>query len=212
MGRQPDSSLSPYCGERAFLWNQDWYPAWACRKKSAGCRAVGGPSAIPFSSHYKMPKVLSGAEVDELIQAFKEGARRAVEAGFDTVEIHGAHGYLIHQFHSPLTNQRSDEYGQDLPLFGERVVQAVKEVARGNADHYEGICEGIRGRRLRCAVLRGSLQTLPGCRRRYFSYLLGEKARSAQMAARKRSPAIRWIWRQNSNSAKGACHCGRNAG
>ncbi|WP_054955843.1 NADH:flavin oxidoreductase/NADH oxidase [Paenibacillus dakarensis] len=86
------------------------------------------PSALAFSSHYKIPRTLSGSEIEELILAFKESARRAVEAGFDTIEIHGAHGYLIHQFHSPLTNQREDEYGQDLALFGERVVKAVKEV------------------------------------------------------------------------------------
>lgn len=97
-------------------------------RKAQDAEPSVAPSPIPFSSHYKMPRALSGPEVEELIHAFREGARRAVEAGFDTVEIHGAHGYLIHQFHSPLTNQRNDEYGQDLPLFGERVVQAVKEV------------------------------------------------------------------------------------
>lgn len=97
-------------------------------RKAQDAEPSVAPSAIAFSSQYKIPKALSASEIEELIQAFKDAARRAVEAGFDTVEIHGAHGYLIHQFHSPLTNQRSDEYGQDLPLFGERVVQAVKEV------------------------------------------------------------------------------------
>lgn len=86
------------------------------------------PSAIPFNDSFSMPKILSTQEVEELIEAFKQAARRSVEAGFDTVEIHGAHGYLIHQFHSPLTNKRDDEYGKDPALFGERVVKAVKQV------------------------------------------------------------------------------------
>jgi len=53
--------------------------------------------------------------------------RRAIKAGFDTTEIHGAHGYLIHQFHSPLTNQRGDEYSTELTRFGIEVIQAAKE-------------------------------------------------------------------------------------
>lgn len=97
-------------------------------RKAQDAEPPVAPSAIAFSTRYSMPKALTTEEIEELIQAYKEGARRAVEAGFDTVEVHGAHGYLIHQFHSPLTNQRDDEYGQDLALFGERVVKAVKEV------------------------------------------------------------------------------------
>jgi NADPH2 dehydrogenase len=55
-------------------------------------------------------------------------AKRAVQAGVDTIEIHGAHGYLIHQFQSPAINNRSDEYGKDLSKFGVEVIQAIKEV------------------------------------------------------------------------------------
>lgn len=72
--------------------------------------------------------MLSKEGILEMIEAFRDAARRAVEAGFDTVEIHGAHGYLIHQFHSPLSNLRVDEYGQDPALFGEQVVAAIREV------------------------------------------------------------------------------------
>ncbi|NMO95914.1 NADH:flavin oxidoreductase/NADH oxidase [Paenibacillus lemnae] len=97
-------------------------------RKAQDAEPPMAPSCIPFSSQYGMPRALSTDEVEEKIQLYREGARRAVEAGFDTVEIHGAHGYLIHQFHSPLTNQRKDEYGKDYALFGEKVVQAVKEV------------------------------------------------------------------------------------
>ncbi|WP_407405072.1 NADPH dehydrogenase NamA [Chryseobacterium sp.] len=69
------------------------------------------PSAIPFNTTERIPHVLSIEEIKEQVQNFKEAARRSVEAGFDVVEIHGAHGYLIHQFLSPLSNVRTDEYG-----------------------------------------------------------------------------------------------------
>ncbi|MFE4709383.1 NADH:flavin oxidoreductase/NADH oxidase [Paenibacillus sp. NPDC056722] len=97
-------------------------------RKAVDAKPPVAPSAIPFDSRSKTPKALSREEIAELVDAYREAARRAVEAGFDSVEIHGAHGYLIHQFHSPLTNVREDEYGKDLGLFGEQVVRAVKEV------------------------------------------------------------------------------------
>ncbi|CAM2780233.1 NADH:flavin oxidoreductase/NADH oxidase [Paenibacillus sediminis] len=97
-------------------------------RKALDAEPPVAPSAIPFNDQSKMPHALTTAEVKELVQAYKQAAIRAVKAGFDTVEIHGAHGYLIHQFHSPLTNKRDDEYGQDLALFGVEVIQAVKEV------------------------------------------------------------------------------------
>ena len=85
-------------------------------------------SPIAFSEDFKTPHELSTEEVDEVIDAFRWGAARAVEAGFDTIELHAAHGYLIHQFQSPLTNRRTDEYGEDLSLFGRKVIEAVKSV------------------------------------------------------------------------------------
>ncbi|UHA73695.1 NADPH dehydrogenase NamA [Paenibacillus sp. 481] len=67
------------------------------------------PSAVPFQS--RMPKVLNEEEIQDLVQAFKHAARRAVEAGFDVIEIHAAHGYLVNNFLSPYTNHREDKYG-----------------------------------------------------------------------------------------------------
>lgn len=84
------------------------------------------PSAIAYSSKYKTPRGLTNEEVKEMVAKFGEAARRAVEAGFDTIELHGAHGYLIHQFHSPLNNKRDDEYGKDPALFGCEVIREVK--------------------------------------------------------------------------------------
>ncbi|MGG3798384.1 NADH:flavin oxidoreductase/NADH oxidase [Metabacillus fastidiosus] len=86
------------------------------------------PSAIAFDDTYKTPKELTIIEIKELVQKFKEAAIRATEAGFDLIELHGAHGYLIHQFLSPYTNKRSDEYGKDRTLFGVEVIKAIKSV------------------------------------------------------------------------------------
>jgi NADPH2 dehydrogenase len=87
-----------------------------------------GPSDIVESTKYKQPRALTTDEVKGLVMKFRESARRAVEAGVDTIELHGAHGYLIHQFHSPSINNRKDEYGLDLASFGVEVIQAVKSV------------------------------------------------------------------------------------
>lgn len=69
------------------------------------------PSAIPFDAAEIPPVELNKAGIQVIISQFKEAAERAKKAGFKVLEIHGAHGYLIHQFLSPLSNQRTDEYG-----------------------------------------------------------------------------------------------------
>lgn len=69
------------------------------------------PSAIPFHEKDLTPKELSIWEIKEIVQAFKTAAERSLKAGFKVVEIHAAHGYLIHEFYSPLSNKRTDEYG-----------------------------------------------------------------------------------------------------
>jgi 2,4-dienoyl-CoA reductase-like NADH-dependent reductase (Old Yellow Enzyme family) len=69
------------------------------------------PSAVAFSQNTSLPRALEQAGIDAVVTAFRQATRRALEAGFDFVEIHAAHGYLLHQFLSPLSNQRSDAYG-----------------------------------------------------------------------------------------------------
>ena len=89
------------------------------------------PSAIPFADDYPLPRAMSTVDMAKVIVAFREAGRRANDAGFDVVEIHGAHGYLLHEFLSPLSNHRTDEYGGDLqgrmrfPLEVIRTVRAV---------------------------------------------------------------------------------------
>ncbi|KAL3441454.1 hypothetical protein BJX65DRAFT_322409, partial [Aspergillus insuetus] len=72
---------------------------------------VYAPSAVPFNDAYPQPKAMTIDKIHEFKVAFVDAARRAVKACFDVVEIHAAHGYLIHQFLSPISNRRTDEYG-----------------------------------------------------------------------------------------------------
>lgn len=85
------------------------------------------PSAIAFDG-YATPVAVSSARIQELVQAFADGARRSVEAGFDLVEIHAAHGYLIHQFLSPLSNERDDEFGGSLENRARFLLEIVRAV------------------------------------------------------------------------------------
>ncbi|MER2039879.1 MAG: NADPH dehydrogenase NamA [Solibacillus sp.] len=72
---------------------------------------IFAPSAVAFNEKYKTPKELTIAQIEKVILAFKEAAQRAKQAGFEVLEIHAAHGYLINEFLSPLSNFRNDEYG-----------------------------------------------------------------------------------------------------
>ena len=87
------------------------------------------PSALPGGKSDPEPRALSNAEVKDLVGMWGEAARRVAEAGFDILEIHAAHGYLIHQFLSPYANVRNDEYGgseENRMRFATEVVEAVR--------------------------------------------------------------------------------------
>ncbi|MBV8819582.1 MAG: NADH:flavin oxidoreductase/NADH oxidase [Acidobacteriaceae bacterium] len=90
-----------------------------------------GPSPLPFYPNDSPPHELSHAEIEDLIQKFAAAVQRAQAAGMRVIEIHAAHGYLLHEFYSPLSNQRTDEYGgsfENRIRLLVRVVQAVRAV------------------------------------------------------------------------------------
>ncbi|MFN2340523.1 MAG: NADH:flavin oxidoreductase [Halanaerobium sp.] len=113
-------------------------------------KEIVAPSAVVHPNGKEVPKKLSYKEIQIIINDFKEAARRVKEAGFDGVEIHSAHSYLLNQFYSPITNQREDEYGGDLAgriKIHLEVIEAVrKEVGEdfpilmrlGASDYMEG--------------------------------------------------------------------------
>ncbi|GHB28657.1 oxidoreductase [Streptomyces viridiviolaceus] len=90
-----------------------------------------GPSALAFDARHPVPTELTAAQIREIVGQFADAARRALDAGFEIIEIHGAHGYLIHEFLSPHSNQRTDAYGgsyENRSRFALEVVDAVREV------------------------------------------------------------------------------------
>ena len=102
----------------------------AGRKCSVESEIILAPSAIAFSSDYKVPVEISKAQMEEVKISFREGARRANEAGFDFIEIHGAHGYLLSEFLSPLSNKRNDEYGGSIENRTRFIVEVIREIKK----------------------------------------------------------------------------------
>lgn len=140
--------------DRELMFNEDKYISGMARIAAAikkhDCRAVlqlhhpgrqadsrisgfttVGPSSVPWANFADVPKALTITEVKALIQCYAETARRARDAGFDGVEFHGAHGYLICQFFSPLSNKRTDDYGGDVykrAKFGVEIVKLARQI------------------------------------------------------------------------------------
>jgi len=89
-----------------------------------------GPAAVPFDEGYPVPRAASAAELEGVVEAFAAAARRALEAGFQAVEIHAAHGYLVHSFLSPLSNSRADAWGGGFAGRARLLVEIVQSVRR----------------------------------------------------------------------------------
>jgi 2,4-dienoyl-CoA reductase-like NADH-dependent reductase (Old Yellow Enzyme family) len=87
-----------------------WKGGLAVPSDSGGWQPVG-PTGDAFTTGYPVPRALAAAELPAVVDAFRQAARRVLAAGFDVLEVHAAHGYLIHQFLSPLVNARTDQYG-----------------------------------------------------------------------------------------------------
>jgi NADH:flavin oxidoreductases, Old Yellow Enzyme family len=141
---EPDGRITDF---DLGLWSDEHIPAFAkiidgvhahgakigiqiahAGRKAEDAETPVAPSAIAFQGPgYRTPRALTTGEIERIVKLFGDAARRAVQAGVDMIELHGAHGYLIHQFHSPLTNKRDDEYGKDLARFGVEVIRAVKK-------------------------------------------------------------------------------------
>ncbi|BBD59765.1 flavin oxidoreductase/NADH oxidase [Nostoc sp. HK-01] len=103
----------------------------ALDESQEGWRPVVSSSAIAFSKESPVPEALSIGEIQQIIQAFVQATQRSLQAGFKVIEIHAAHGYLLHQFLSPLANQRQDEYGgsfENRTRLLLEVVTAVRQV------------------------------------------------------------------------------------
>jgi 2,4-dienoyl-CoA reductase-like NADH-dependent reductase (Old Yellow Enzyme family) len=121
----------------------------AAQKEVIGTTPLA-PSAVANPRRGDMPREMSRAEMSDIVLAFKDAARRVKEAGFDAVEIHSAHGYLLNQFLSPLTNKRTDEYGGDIAnriRIHLQVINAVRsavgpdfpvQIRLGASDYTEG--------------------------------------------------------------------------
>jgi 2,4-dienoyl-CoA reductase-like NADH-dependent reductase (Old Yellow Enzyme family) len=92
---------------------------------------VWGPSNVPYDSSIAIPKELAKEGIKRVVQGFVDAAKRAVKAGIDVIEIHNAHGYLLHSFLSPVSNKRTDEYGgsfENRTRLTLEVVDAVRAV------------------------------------------------------------------------------------
>jgi 2,4-dienoyl-CoA reductase-like NADH-dependent reductase (Old Yellow Enzyme family) len=147
LGLWTDAQRDAFTSIASFVREQGAVPgiqlAHAGRKASCGTPWQGGgrlgaggwtpvaPSALAFSPAHAVPHALSAAEMDIVIRRFVESAQHAAAAGFEVAEVHMAHGYLLHEFLSPLANRRDDQYGGSLenrarfPLAVARAVRAV---------------------------------------------------------------------------------------
>ncbi|MFO7173180.1 MAG: NADPH dehydrogenase NamA [Bacillota bacterium] len=140
LGLWDDSQIEPlarivrYCKSQGAAMGIQL--AHAGRKAWSFTRGQGpeepvGPSPVPYGPDWVTPRPLDAEGIEQVVAAFQAAAARALAAGFDVVEIHAAHGYLLHSFLSPLSNQREDEYGGSLGNRMRlllRVVEAVRRV------------------------------------------------------------------------------------
>jgi 2,4-dienoyl-CoA reductase-like NADH-dependent reductase (Old Yellow Enzyme family) len=159
-GVTPEGRITPWCtgiwnDEKAKAWKKivDLAHGHGSKmamqlahagRKASNHREASGVGSIPISEggwetvsstnqafgDYAAPRKLSVSEIKDLVDAFGKAAKRSVEAGFDAVEIHGAHGYLLHQFLSPLSNDRHDDYGGSLENRARMLMEVIASIRK----------------------------------------------------------------------------------
>lgn len=157
-GRITDKDLGIWDDEHIEGLSKIVASVHACEKKIAIQLAHSGrkslssdeialaPSTIAYSQKHKLPKQMTKEDIQDVIYSFQSAARRAQKSGYDVIEIHAAHGYLINEFISPLTNCRTDEYGgclENRVRFLKEIIQAIKKefsktiMIRVSAEEYD---------------------------------------------------------------------------
>ncbi len=119
-----------HAGRKAST-SRPWDGTGKLTPDNGGWSDVVAPSAIAFAPDYPMPVALTTERIAEIVRAFGKAAQRALDAGFQLVELHSAHGYLLHEFLSPLSNHRSDLYGgsfQNRTRIVREVVESIRRV------------------------------------------------------------------------------------
>jgi len=127
-GAVPGMQLA-HAGRKASAW-RPWEGGGSLPAEQGAWQTVA-PSAIPFDKDWHVPQALDGDGIRKVVADFRAAAVRAKEAGFKLIELHGAHGYLLHQFLSPLSNRRDDDYGgsfENRTRLLREVIVAVREV------------------------------------------------------------------------------------
>ena len=128
-GAVPGIQLA-HAGRKAST-SEPWTGGHPVAPSEGGWTPIFAPSAIPFAESYQTPKAMKADEISQAVGAFADAALRAEAAGARLLEIHSAHGYLLHSFLSPLSNHRNDEYGgtfENRTRILREVVTAVRKV------------------------------------------------------------------------------------
>ncbi len=133
-GAVPGIQLA-HAGRKAST-SEPWKGGHPVSVADGGWTPIYGPSALAFADGYQTPQGLTAAQIANIVRAFAEAARRAEAAGAKLIEIHSAHGYLLHSFLSPLSNHRRDEYGSSFDNRIRMLCQVVEAVRRVWPDRY----------------------------------------------------------------------------
>lgn len=125
-GAVPAIQLS-HAGRKAST-DAPWRGGHPLAADEGGWRPLHAPSAVAFSAQHAVPEPLGAGGIARLVNAFRDAAKRALDAGFQVIELHAAHGYLLHEFLSPLSNRRTDAYGGPFEHRARLLLEVVRAV------------------------------------------------------------------------------------